>query len=134
MTEKTLIKTYEQSSVAPTMCITNFSINLIRCKSLFSLDNNKKIENVLRKCCKILNCKILKRLDHHFLPHGTNICYILSTSHLVYSSWPEYESALIDISICTKPNKSKILQLLKKEFKPTKITVSTIRRKINYAK
>jgi len=48
-----------------------------------------------------------------FLPHGVTVMLVLSESHFVVSTWPEYQFASIDIGLCShKVSPSRLSQPL----------------------
>lgn len=107
------------------------TFDLYACKNTKLLDNKQYIEKTLKEACKILNCKILKKSVKKFKPFGLNVCYILSTSHMVYSSWPEFGTALIDVSICASPKKVLLKKLFEKKLRADKVVVKKVERRLN---
>ena len=44
----------------------------------------------------------LKRMHHHFDPHGYTIAILLAESHITAHTWPERKSACLDVFTCKK--------------------------------
>lgn len=111
--------------------IHNF-IFILKTKTKDILDDRKKIYRILDTISRLLDSKIIRRTYKYYNRQGINICYFLSTSHIIYSSYPEYNIAIIEASICTKPHKLKeLIKYLKKNFdcKSLKIKKYSIRLK-----
>jgi len=48
----------------------------------------------------LLGCAVRQRIADEFQPHGATCVLILAESHLVVSTWPEYQYASIDLCTC----------------------------------
>jgi len=46
--------------------------------------------------------KVRGRAIEQFLPHGVTLVLVLSESHFVLSTWPEYRFASIDVAVCSE--------------------------------
>lgn len=57
--------------------------------------------------------KVVERVAHQFEPHGITFVYILSESHLVIHTWPEFNKIHIDLLTCRDLKKSDVEQYLK---------------------
>lgn len=109
----------------------NTFVFIVRCKNCGNLDDKTRIYNSLNHLSCLFNSRVVKRAYKCFKPYGINICYFLSTSHIIYSSYPEYDLVLIEISTCAKiPNLNTIKAFLKTEFNPKDITIKKIEIKL----
>jgi|GEM_PF-5954186 len=111
--------------------VTNIGLELRGCSNSQILDSFKEINLLMRSITKHLKLKIVGSAHKKFRPQGLTVCYILSSSHMVYSSWPESQTALIDISACTKfRNINIILKILKSKLQFSKSKISILQRQI----
>ena len=97
------------------------NVDIINCRCNFSLDDEIKIKNILQNIVKAIKVNVEKTMVKKFKPHGLTIVLSLSESHLSYHSWPEFNTAFIDIFTCGKTSPLKDLPIIKGEFKPEKI-------------
>lgn len=92
--------------------------------------SNNELKSKVKNLLKILNLNIVKIFEYNFKPHGATIAFILSSSHLVIHTWPEYNYVHIDLFCCKKLMPSdKLEKLLQRDFQSTK----TLVRKVKYA-
>ncbi len=69
---------------------------------LKSLDNSPVfIRKAARKIIKSLALTVVKKTSHLFYPQGVTLAYILSESHLLIHTWPEFKTIHIDLVICS---------------------------------
>ena len=67
-----------------------------------SLDNSPDfVEEIAQKIIHGLNLKVIKTVSHLFYPQGVTLAYILSESHLVIHSWPEFSAIHLDLVTCS---------------------------------
>jgi S-adenosylmethionine decarboxylase proenzyme len=45
---------------------------------------------------------VLNSLEHHFEPQGLTYVLLLSQSHLIVHTWPEYKTLILDLYVCTE--------------------------------
>lgn len=79
--------------------IINHFVALIKIKSLD--DSLGFIEKIAQKIIHGLNLKVVKTISHLFYPQGVTLVYILSESHLVIHSWPEFGIIHLDLVTCS---------------------------------
>lgn len=77
----------------------NHYVALIKLKSLD--ESLAFIENVTQEIINHLNLKVVKKTSHLFSPKGITLAYILSESHLIIHTWPEFTTVHIDMVTCT---------------------------------
>src|SRR3990167_3714614 len=69
---------------------------------LKSLDNSPAfIRKAAQKIIKSLALTVVKKTSHLFYPQGVTLAYILSESHLLIHTWPEFNTIHIDLVICS---------------------------------
>lgn len=47
--------------------------------------------------------EVLNVVEHHFEPYGYTCLYLISESHVAIHTFPEHNTAFIQISSCSKP-------------------------------
>ena len=106
------------------------AINLYGCP--FNLINNKNnIDEFFDKTNSILNLTQVNRISKKFSPQGITMISLLEESHLSIHTWPEKNSACIDIFSCGDfpfQNINLLNVLIKKYFKPSKIVQKQLDR------
>ena len=55
---------------------------------------------ILKEIAKMVNLTILKESYHEFKPQGLTAMLLLSESHISIHTWPEKNSACLDILSC----------------------------------
>lgn len=58
------------------------------------------VQNLSLKIIKDLELKVVHETDFEFTLHGLTKVWILSQSHLILHTWPEYSSIHIDLMTC----------------------------------
>lgn len=64
-------------------------------------DKLKFLEGIGSKIIRSLGLSILGKTNYRFEPAGITLVYILSQSHLVLHTWPEYRFIHIDLFSCS---------------------------------
>ena len=62
----------------------------------------KKLNDVIEDCMNVAGFNVLNKTEHHFKPFGYTGLYLLSESHLAIHTFPEEETAYIELSSCIK--------------------------------
>ena len=110
--------------------ITNLLFTLKGCSSE-KIDNKRQIFELLEDLTKLFNSKVVHRAHKYYTSHGITVCFFLSTSHIIYSSWPEYDLVLLEISTCTKcPGLNKVKHLLTQAIGCQKIFIKSMELKL----
>ncbi len=90
------------------------------------INDENEIENIVNKIVEDLDLHSVKKIKYLFPNQGLTSVDILSESHLVLHTWPEYKYVSIDLFSCSK--KLKIDKLYFKElFKSNKVMCKTIK-------
>ncbi|MEU8186112.1 adenosylmethionine decarboxylase [Micromonospora carbonacea] len=60
----------------------------------------EQIMATMRETCRLLGNTPRSELVETFQPHGVTCVLVLAESHIVVTTWPEYELAHIDVFTC----------------------------------
>lgn len=78
-----------------------------------SYSNNRKyIESLADNIIKKLDLTIVKKVYYSFKPVGETLVYILSESHFVIHTWPEYKLIHLDLVSCKLLTKEKVKNVI----------------------
>ena len=94
--------------------IINHYVALIKIKSLN--DSSVLVGEIARKIINGLDLKVVKKTSHLFYPRGITLAYILSESHLLIHSWPEFGTIHLDLVTCSYRSMKKFEDTLKLAF------------------
>jgi S-adenosylmethionine decarboxylase len=98
-------------------------IDLWGCKRLNHL---AFIEKTLRDAVEVAGATLLHIHLHHFTPNdGVSGVAVLAESHISIHTWPERGYAALDIFMCGNTQPEKAVELLKQQFQPQRIEIST---------
>lgn len=64
------------------------------------LTNNELLTALVRQAAVASGLLVVAEAVHAFVPHGLSIALLLAQSHLVFSTWPEYRTAVLDLMVC----------------------------------
>jgi S-adenosylmethionine/arginine decarboxylase-like enzyme len=78
----------------------NHFVAYIKLKSPFS-NELEFLENIGKSIIKSLNLKVVSKNYHQFSPTGITLVYILSQSHFILHTWPEYNLIHLDLFSCS---------------------------------
>jgi len=85
-------------------------------------DNSMEFVNDLAKSIvSNLHLKVVKKISHTFSPIGITLGYILSQSHLVIHTYPEYGVIHVDLAMCTNRSDKEFEDSLRYGFHKQKI-------------
>lgn len=102
----------------------------IRNTSNVDLDDTEKVTSFFRKIVEKIGLNTVKVDNYDFEPHGTTIVLFLAESHLVYSSWPEFNGATVDI-FPWKGYNSEIFDDIENFFNTKDVTYKVLNRRYN---
>jgi len=89
------------------------------------LKNNEYIEQVMRGAARVEGFKIVGGVRREFTPHGLTICFIISESHIIGHTYPEYGYMDLNLSTCRGPDSGeKALEYILKKIKHKKEIVT----------
>lgn len=87
------------------------------------------IKKALKEAIEKAGATLLLIKTHKFYPQGVSAFALIAESHVSIYSWPEFEYMAIDVfSSGQKINLPKIIEVLEKKFKPTKVKVKKLKR------
>jgi S-adenosylmethionine decarboxylase len=96
------------------------------CQNLESVDT---AERALREMVAALDVHLLDLKVYPFSPVGVTGIAIVSESHLVIHTWPEYGYAAVDIFTCGAPrDPNDAVDVLRQHYQPERIGVMEINR------
>ncbi|MDQ6758885.1 MAG: S-adenosylmethionine decarboxylase [Acidobacteriota bacterium] len=64
------------------------------------LTNNELLTALVRQAAGASCLSVVGEAVHAFVPHGLSIALLLAQSHLVLSTWPEYQTVVLDLMVC----------------------------------
>jgi spermidine synthase len=106
----------------------------IKCNGNLKLNNMKNINNFFDYVLKTFNLSEIKRINHQFTPYGITMISLLKESHLSIHTWPENNSACIDLFTCGKfihdQDKVKMELIIEQYFDTKKISTRQVDREI----
>lgn len=65
-----------------------------------NLSDTALLETAARRAAAKVGAQVVKAATHQFQPYGATVCLILKESHLIISTWPEYQLAIVNIFLC----------------------------------
>jgi S-adenosylmethionine decarboxylase len=96
------------------------------CQNLNSVDT---AELALREMVQALDVNLLDLKVYPFSPVGITGMAIVSESHLVIHTWPEYGYAAVDVFTCGAPRDPQAaVEVLRRHYQPERIGVMEINR------
>ena len=96
------------------------------CQNLNSVDT---AERALREMVDALDVHLLDLKVYPFSPVGVTGIAIVSESHLVIHTWPEYGYAAVDVFTCGAPrDPENAVEVLRRHFAPERIGIMEINR------
>lgn len=111
------------------MIVTELIVDAQGCEADLS-DTNRLIK-AAREAAKAVGATIAEEACHRFQPHGLTLCLILKESHLIVSTWPEHQMAIVNIFLCNpEMNTQKAWEALSRVLKPTRTTFHSVEHKI----
>lgn len=108
----------------------HYIIELFNIKGNY-LNNHKEIANKILLLLKILDLNVVKIVNHKYTPQGLTTAFVLSSSHLIVHTWPEYNYLHIDLFTCSAiKNEKETRKIINSLF----IHKEMVIRKIKYGK
>lgn len=94
-----------------------------------NLDSAETAERALREMVAALDVHLLDLRVYPFSPVGVTGMAIVTESHLVIHTWPEYAYAAVDLFTCGEPrDPQRALSVLRKHYRPERVGVMEINR------
>ncbi|MFO0902731.1 MAG: adenosylmethionine decarboxylase [Pirellulales bacterium] len=64
------------------------------------LDDPAGLEALLREAAAAAGAQVVGAMSHRFSPHGASVVCLLAESHISIHTWPEQQTAAVDIYTC----------------------------------
>ena len=77
-----------------------FTLTFDQCSETFINDPEQIIQSVTAVAIES-KLTILKTAEHRFEPQGLTYILVLSQSHMIVHTWPEYRIMVADVFVCT---------------------------------
>jgi S-adenosylmethionine decarboxylase proenzyme len=97
------------------------------CKALNSVE---VVELALRQATEACGATLLDLSVHPFSPVGITGVAVVSESHIVIHTWPEYGYAAVDVFTCGDSDPVQAIPVFRHHFAPAKSQVMVIERGI----
>ena len=108
-------------------------IDAYGCKN--DLSDIAEIERSAKKALEGVGASVVKSCQHRFQPHGITLCIILKESHLVVSTWPEHDLAIVNIFLCNATmDPRQCWNEIEKLFRPSRTVIHTVSHQIESEK
>jgi S-adenosylmethionine decarboxylase len=89
------------------------------------LDDLAHVERALRDCVAASGASLLHIHLHRFTPNGgVSGVAVLAESHISVHTWPEWGYAAFDVFMCGDTDPHRTVEVLKRAFRPGRISVS----------
>lgn len=93
-----------------------------------NLDDQSRIEQVLRDATKATGATLLHIHTHHFSPQGVTGVAILAESHIACHTWPEIGYGAFDVFMCGDTDPHAAIPILKAAFATQNVHVRELHR------
>lgn len=87
------------------------------------------IEDAAQSISGDMDLNVVKKFNHMFSPQEITLVYILSESHLVIHTWPEFGVIHVDLVTCSPRSEKEFESSLKyafADYNPTSIEVKSV--------
>ncbi|MCS7002156.1 MAG: adenosylmethionine decarboxylase [Dehalococcoidia bacterium] len=89
------------------------------------------VSDALREATDAAGATLLEEFVHPFTPQGVTGVAVISESHILIHTWPEYGYAAVDVFTCGKHVRPEdVVPVLKHYFKPGQVQVMEMKRGI----
>ena len=112
------------------MLMTQILAELYECPEI--IDDAKALAEAARTAAQSVGATIVGEYEVRYVPHGLTIAIFLGESHIVLTTWPEFNLLLVDILLCNpQMDPRKVVEEIKAQICPLgKITVHETPRRI----
>lgn len=106
----------------------HYTIDFFGCDP-HQLDSLEFWQTTLVEAAKEANMEVLHNYFHQFEPHGITGFLLLSTSHMSFHTWPEYNYVACDVFSCSKGEDTKrAVDYIKKKLEHSRSEMHHIKR------
>ena len=109
----------------------NHFVALARLKLMDS--SLQSVEDIAEGIINDLDLNIVKKIQHNFYPQGVTLVLILSESHLVVHTWPEFSTIHIDLITCSSREKDEFENSVEAALNPENVLELSV-RSVNFDK
>src|SRR6059058_5356691 len=67
-----------------------------------ALNDGDAICAALREAAQAVGATVVREATHAFSPHGVTAMIFLAESHLLLTTWPEHDYAVLEIFLCNE--------------------------------
>jgi len=96
-----------------------------------TLNDEKKIAEIMTKAVEASNATIIKPFFHKFSPQGVSGIIVIAESHLAIHTWPEFNFAAVDLFSCGDFDFTEALRFIRDNINAEKYSILSIKRGIN---
>jgi S-adenosylmethionine decarboxylase len=65
------------------------------------LDDIKALETALLEAARAVGATVIRSVSHAYTPHGATVVLLLAESHMMITTWPEADFAIVDVFLCS---------------------------------
>ena len=90
------------------------------------------MEGAARRALESVGATVVETASHRFQPHGLTLVMILKESHFIVSTWPEFETAIVNIFLCNDSmDAEQVWREFSKILQPTRTTFHSIKHQLH---
>lgn len=90
------------------------------------LTSSGSVSSAARRAVAAGGLTLVAEATHAYVPHGLSVALLLAQSHLVISTWPEYQASTVDLALCTDEQAAlAVWNELKRYLRPTRVELLT---------
>ena len=78
-----------------------YIVNFEKCIDQF-ISNPEYVTSGILEAAVSSGLHVLNSLEHRFEPVGLTYILLLSQSHLIVHTWPEYKTLILDLYVCSE--------------------------------
>ncbi len=78
---------------------TQYIITLENCPQNF-ISDPRLVAGAVISTAQEAGLSIIQEMEHRFEPQGLTLMLLLSQSHLIAHTWPEYDTMIVDVFVC----------------------------------
>ncbi len=109
--------------------ISELIIDAYGCKP--DLSDVVSLERVARDAAAAVGAQVVESIHHRFQPHGLTLCLILKESHLIVSTWPEHQLAIVNIFLCNPSMDARqSWEVMERLLKPEEVIFHSVKHRV----
>ncbi|MBI2603087.1 MAG: adenosylmethionine decarboxylase [Deltaproteobacteria bacterium] len=79
------------------------------------INNATLLREILLEAARRGKASIITDVFHRFSPHGVSGVIVIAESHIAVHTWPEHESACVDMFTCSEKMKPEVIESFLKD-------------------